>query len=71
MRVALPSAALTLVVATAAAQSGGRTLQQVEQRFLGMSEIHIAKCDHNGDGLYDGAELACVNSLYLATVGND
>lgn len=60
--------ALTMTLtAAAAAQGAGLTLQQVEVRFRGMSEIHIAKCDHNGDGLYDRAELACVRSLYLAT----
>jgi len=64
------AAALATVLAAgpAAAQTSGATLEQVQQRFRGMSEIHIAKCDHDGNGLYTRGEIACVRSLYLATV---
>jgi len=62
----LLAAALAAAATAAAAQQGGQvlTLRQVEARFPGMNEVHIRKCDHNGDDLYDQAELACVSSIY-------
>ena len=36
-----------------------------------MSEVHIKKCDKNGDELYEGGELDCVSSLYRAIYTSD
>jgi hypothetical protein len=51
---------------SARAQTGGGalTFAQIEQRFDGMNEIHIAKCDRNGDGLIERNEYPCVQGIY-------
>jgi hypothetical protein len=59
-------AATPLTVPPAIAQTGAVTLAQVEARYPRMSEVHIVKCDRNGDGLFGNAELACVRSIYHA-----
>ena len=61
-----------LVVSTAAAAQGpAQTLQALKRKYPGMSEIHIQKCDKNGDGLYERGELDCVSSLYSAMYTSD
>lgn len=46
------------------AQAAGLTYDQAQQRFRGMNEVHIAKCDRNGDGLIDAGEMPCVQGIY-------
>jgi hypothetical protein len=71
-RAGLAAISSTLVFSTAAAGQGPQlTLQAVKQKFPGMSEIHIKKCDKNGDGLYERAELDCLSSLYRAIYTSD
>jgi hypothetical protein len=52
--------------APAAAQEGGLTLAQVERKYRNMNEVHISKCDKNGDELFTRTEMLCVSSIYQA-----
>lgn len=63
---ATAAAALALAAAAlpAAAQTTGLTLDQVEREYRQMSPVFIRKCDHDGNGLYDRAELQCVRGIY-------
>ena len=61
-----------LVFSTAAAGQGpAQTLESLKRKYPGMSEVHIKKCDKNGDGLYERGELDCVSSLYSAIYTSD
>lgn len=61
-----------LVFSTAAAGQGpAQTLQALKRKYPGMSEVHIKKCDKNGDELYERGELDCVSSLYRAIYTSD
>jgi hypothetical protein len=61
-----------LVFSTAAAGQGpAQTLESLKRKYPGMSEIHIKKCDKNGDGLYERGELDCVSSMYRAIYTSD
>jgi len=57
-------AGTTRLAAQAGAPSGTLTVQQVENRFRNMNEIHILKCDWNGDGLIEPKEFPCVQGIY-------
>lgn len=57
--------ALVAFAAPAAAQSG-LTLQQVERKYPQMAEIHIQKCDKNGDEVFANVEMDCVRGIYQA-----
>ena len=61
--IALVLAVLAAVPVNAQAQQG-LTLQQVEAKYPRMRPVHIAKCDHNGDGLYTRTEMLCVSGIY-------
>ena len=69
-RAALDFALLTVPLtvalsAAAAAQGGGAlTFDQVERQYSRMSEVHIVKCDHNGDQFFNRTEMACVGGIY-------
>ena len=61
-----------LVFSTAAAGQGPpQTLQAMKRKHPGMSEVHIRKCDKNGDELYERGELDCVSSMYRAIYTSD
>ena len=47
------------------------SLGQMSAMYPTMSDVHIRKCDRDGDGQYDNGERACVRSMYLATRNND
>lgn len=65
LAVTIIAATAVAFAASASAQAGGSlTLQQMEQRYPRMSRVHIEKCDHGGDGLFDRGEQACVASIY-------
>jgi hypothetical protein len=42
------------------------TLDQVESRYRRMNEVHILKCDKNGDQLFTRTEMLCVQGIYQA-----
>jgi hypothetical protein len=52
--------------APVAAQGSGLTLDQVQRKYRKMNEVHIVKCDRNGDGLFTRSEMLCVSSIYQA-----
>ncbi len=64
---ALSVEAFVALAVTAQAAVPAATLAQMEARYPSMSDVHISKCEKDGDGLYTGAEQACVRSIYLAT----
>jgi len=57
-------AALALTAPAVLAQGTTLTLQQLERKYPRMSPVHIAKCDHDGDGVYNHSEQLCVASIY-------
>jgi hypothetical protein len=71
-RVGVVAISSTLVFSSAAAGQGtALTLQALKRKYPGMSEVHITKCDKNGDGLYERGELDCVSNLYSALYLSD
>lgn len=50
----------------AAAQAAGLTFEQVQRKYRKMSPVFIAKCDHDGNGVFTNAELQCVSGIYSA-----
>jgi hypothetical protein len=52
------------------AGSGDRTLQQLQRQYPQLSAGQIQICDHNGDGLYNRGERACVNSIASSMSNN-
>jgi hypothetical protein len=46
------------------AQQQGLTLAEVERQYRTMNEVHILKCDHNGDLIFTRTEMLCVQSIY-------
>ncbi len=64
---ALSIAACVALGLAAQAAEPAATLAQMGARYPSMSDVHIRKCDKDGDGLYTNAEQACVRSIYLAT----
>lgn len=46
------------------AQQAGLTVQQVQRKYHNMAEVHILKCDRNGDQLIERSEMPCVSSIY-------
>lgn len=48
----------------AMAQDAGLTFAQVKSEYRQMSPVHIAKCDHDGNGVYTRTEMLCVSSIY-------
>lgn len=63
--------ASSTVVTPILAQDGTLTLQQVERKYPRMNAVHIEKCDRNGDGIYTGTEMLCVQSIYRTMYVND
>lgn len=45
-------------------QATGLTFDQVQRKYRGMNEVHIAKCDYNRDGLIERSEIPCVEGIY-------
>lgn len=71
-RVGVLAMSSALVFSTAAvAQGPAQTLQALKRKYPGMSEVHIKKCDKNGDEIYERGELDCVSSLYRAIYTSD
>jgi hypothetical protein len=60
-----------LLPAPAAAQEGGLTLAQVQRKYRTMNEVHILKCDRNGDELFNRTEMLCVSGIYQAVKFDD
>jgi hypothetical protein len=63
--IALLTASL-LAPLPAAAQDGGLTFEQVQRKYRGMAEVHILKCDRDGDRVFGRAEMGCVRGIYQA-----
>lgn len=63
--------AIALAASAALAQSGTLTLQQLERKYPHMSPVHIEKCDHDGDGVYNRSEQLCVSSIYSTLYRQD
>ena len=40
------------------------TLAQVERKYRGMAEVHILKCDYDGNQLFTRTEMHCVSGIY-------
>ena len=40
------------------------TLAQVERKYRGMDEVHILKCDYDGNQLFTRTEMLCVSGIY-------
>jgi hypothetical protein len=68
---ALLLATAVIPPASVTAQTQAMTIQQVQSRFHGMNEVHIRKCDFNGDGLIDSKEINCVRGIYQAMYLDD
>ena len=64
--IAATLATLPLLAAPLAAQEAGVPLAQVERQYRKMNEVHILKCDHDGDRLFTRTEMLCVQSIYRA-----
>jgi hypothetical protein len=58
------AAAPTALVLPVWAQSQGLTFDQVQRKYRGMNEVHIAKCDRNHDNLIEPKEIHCVQGIY-------
>jgi hypothetical protein len=56
--------AASLAPIAAVAQEQGLTLAQVERKYRTMNEVHILKCDYDGDQIFTKTEMICVQSLY-------
>ena len=68
------AAALLLAAPLAApvlAQGYDMTLRQVESRYPRMKEVHIMKCDHDGNGTFNRTEMLCVSSIYNSMYRNN
>ena len=52
--------------AARAQSADGLTVEQVQRRYRRMSEVHILKCDKDGNQLIDRKEMLCVRSIYSA-----
>jgi hypothetical protein len=46
------------------AQEQGLTLAQVERKYRQMNEVHILKCDYDGNQIFTRTEMLCVQSIY-------
>lgn len=69
MRALIPAGLLAAGLATLApafAQDQGMTLAQVERKYRTMNEVHILKCDYDGNQIFDRTELICVQNIYRA-----
>jgi hypothetical protein len=65
MRLLPATLAAALLVATAPAPSAQElTLAQVEREYRGMAEVHILKCDRDGNERFTRTEMFCVNGIY-------
>jgi hypothetical protein len=58
------AAAPTALVLPVWAQSQGLTFDQVQRKYRGMNEVHIAKCDYNRDNLIEPKEIHCIQGIY-------
>lgn len=56
--------AASAVAATVLTPRGPVPADRLELRYPRMTASQFAKCDLDGDGLYDRGEQACVGSLY-------
>jgi len=68
MRIISATVAAALTAATFAtpvfAQAEGIPLAQVERKYRTMNEVHILKCDYDGNRLFTRTEMICVQSIY-------
>jgi hypothetical protein len=56
--------ALLIASASASLAQQALTLAEVERKYRKMNEVHILKCDHDGDRLFTRTEMLCVESIY-------
>lgn len=69
MRILTATFALSLLAPFApplAAQEAGLTLAQVERKYRKMNEVHILKCDRDGNQIFTRSEMFCVQGIYDA-----
>jgi hypothetical protein len=65
MRLLPVSLATALLGATASAPFAQElTLAQVERQYRRMAEVHILKCDRDGNETFTRTEMLCVSSIY-------
>lgn len=64
MRRILLTALLLAAPALALAQEAGLTYDQVKAEYRRMSSVHIMKCDHDDNGIFNRTEMLCVSSIY-------
>lgn len=69
-RLALVLLAIGLLLLARMATDQPWSLQRIEARYPRMSPVHIAKCDHDGDGTFTRAERACISSLHSQLYGS-
>jgi hypothetical protein len=62
--IAATLASLPLLAAPLPAQDAGIPLAQVERQYRKMNEVHILKCDYDGDRLFTRTEMLCIQSIY-------
>ena len=48
----------------ATAQAAGFTLDEVQRKYRKMNDVHILKCDRDGDLIFTRTEMLCVSSIY-------
>ena len=64
MRLLPAGLATALLAAAVPAFAQELTLAQVERKYRGMAEVHILKCDRNGNEMFTRTELLCVSGIY-------
>ncbi|HVH01481.1 MAG TPA: hypothetical protein VM891_00730 [Amaricoccus sp.] len=64
MRILTATLAFSLLAPPLAAQEAGLTLAQVERKYRKMNEVHILKCDRDGNRIFTRSEMLCVQSIY-------
>jgi hypothetical protein len=64
MRLLPAGLATALLAAAVPAFAQELTLAQVERKYRGMAEVHILKCDRDGNETFTRTELLCVSGIY-------
>jgi len=59
------TALITVISATPIfAQAEGVPLAQLERKYRNMNEVHILKCDYDGNEVFTRTEVLCVQNIY-------
>ena len=64
LRAGLAGSLLAAAIAPALSAQEALTLAQVERKYRGMAEVHILKCDYDGNQLFTRTEMHCVSGIY-------